>query len=102
MSNHSQIDNTIASWKIYFTSISEAILCFVLTTFCMGVYLIHHDNHWVLTALMIIFYLVCFGITIWRTIKKLSMAALMLVIPIAPLLILIIVVSMLPILEKFQ
>jgi len=102
MPDHSQMDNTIAPWKIYFTSISEAIICFVLTTFCMGIYLTHHDNHWGLTIAMAILYLICFGITIARTIQKLSLAALMLAIPIVPLFILIIVISMLPILDQFQ
>ncbi len=90
-------------WKMYLKLSSETVLTFYLATFCIGLFFIHRGANWVLQGIFISFLYAFIIIAIaTRLIQKLSAPALMLVIPIAPLLALITVVSLIPLLQLLQ
>lgn len=93
--------NVTVPWKSYLTITAESVLTFYLATFCIAFYFAQHGIEWILPSILVVMlYIFVIIACIKRVIEKLSMAALMLVIPIAPLLVLIMVVSLIPVLEK--
>lgn len=93
--------NITIPWKNYLTITAESLLTFYLATFCVAFYFKQHGIEWItLSILVIALYLFVIFACTKRVIEKLSMAALMLVIPIAPLIVLIMVVSLIPVLEN--
>ncbi len=93
---------SIVPWKHYIKITVESLLAFYVATFCVGMFFMHGGrHHYLLATLLIILYLFVIVICSKRVLEKLSLPALMLVIPIAPLIALIIVVTLIPILEYF-
>jgi membrane-associated HD superfamily phosphohydrolase len=88
-------------WKAYLTITVESLLSFYLATFSLAMYLKHRGENWIVGGVfLIILYLFVIFACGKRVIDKVSLAALMLIIPIAPLIALIMVVTLIPILEK--
>ena len=90
-------------WRRYCLAIAEAVLIFTLASFLLGLYIIHRGNSGTVTmVLCAIFYALAIGYTIYRMVRKFSIPALMLMVPIAPLVIMIIVVSLIHLLQFFR
>lgn len=88
-------------WKALITTTAECLLAFYLATFCVAVFFTHRGDSWLVPGLCLIFlYLFVIVACAKRIIEKLSIAAVMLIIPIAPLLGLILIISLIPVLEK--
>lgn len=89
-------------WKVIIRTTFESLLAFYVATFCMAMFFTHRGPNWVLPAIfLIILYIFVIITCASRIIKNLSMAMVMLIIPIAPLIALIIVVTLIPILQLF-
>lgn len=90
-------------WKKYLRIGLETMLAFYIATFCIGYVLITPNEHWVIFATtMAILYLITIIICIRRLIIHFPLAAMMLIIPIAPLFVLITVVTVMPLLQWTQ
>lgn len=96
-------DADITSWKAYTKTILGVFFVFALGTFSMAVYFTHLDGASViLSALLVVLYLGVIGMCIRKLVLTLSPAALMLLVPIAPLAILLLVVALLPIVQMLR
>lgn len=90
-------------WKRYTLAVTETIFTFTVATFLLGLYIMHYRNSSIfLTVLVALLYLAAVITSVTRMVRKFSLAANMLMIPIAPLLILVIVVSLVHLLEWFK
>ncbi len=90
-------------WAPYLIVTLETFSAFYLSTLAMAVYFTHGGLNWALASgLMVGLYVFVIGACIALLLKRLSSAALMLVIPIAPLLALGTVISLIPVLELFH
>jgi hypothetical protein len=93
----------IAPWKAYAKVTFESVASFYIASFCMAVFFVRQGSDSILLSIfMVALYLFIVGATVRRIVQKFAIAALMLIVPIAPLLVLIIFVTMIPILERFQ
>lgn len=102
MSTMNADDKTILPWRVYVGLTIQSVLSFYIATFCIAMYFLHHGREHVLLAIsQVLLYIFIIGVTAKRIAQHFSPAALMLTIPIAPLLALIFILSMLPILQKF-
>lgn len=91
------------SWKTFLLTTSESLLTFYLATFCFGMLIMHRSTDWMIDIIaMSILYVFIIVACSWRVFKKLSIATVMLIIPIAPFLALAIVISMIPVLQLFK
>lgn len=103
MSQKNAADESILPWKRYSIAVIEAVLAFYIATFCIVFFFLHRGENWALQGILMAF---CYALIIFicakRIVKTFSISALMLITPIAPLLALIIVVTMIPILEKLH
>lgn len=96
-------DNTFVPWKRYTFAVTEAVLVFTLASFLLGLFLLHRGDSSAMTlAIAGIGYAVVVGFSIYRMVRKFSLAAIMLMVPIAPLVILIILVSLIHLLQFFR
>ena len=92
--------NEIVPWKNYLIATAEIILIFCLATFSLGMYLIHGGMQPLYSFIaMVLLYVTILGLCIQRLATTFSIAALMLIIPIAPLIILLLMISLIPILQ---
>jgi hypothetical protein len=93
-------ETALVPWKFYLTITLESLLMFYLATFCVAMYFTHQGvNSIILSIFLVALYLfVIFGCA-QRVIKKLPVAALMLFIPLAPLIAIIILLSLVPVLQ---
>ncbi|HEX4044413.1 MAG TPA: hypothetical protein VHZ76_01940 [Gammaproteobacteria bacterium] len=92
-------ENSVA-WKPFLTILFESLLAFYLATFCLAMYFLYRPAHWLtLGIVMVLLYLFVIVFCAKRVFKKLPVAAIMLAIPIAPLLALFIIVSLIPVLQ---
>lgn len=90
-------------WKIFIVSTAESLLAFYLASFSLGMYFLHRPVNWFWTGLLLgLLYLLVIIICAKRVVEKLSIATVMLIIPLAPLIALIIIVTLIPVLEQFQ
>lgn len=97
---HSSNNNGFIPWKSYLITASETILSFYVATFCLALFFVHRgQSGWVSIALMGLLYVFVIILCAKLLINRLSIAALMLIIPVAPLLALIIVISLIPVLQ---
>jgi hypothetical protein len=88
-------------WKKYLKITIESIVAFYIASFCVGMYFTHRGNDWLFFGIILaILYLFVILVCAKRILEKLSMPALMLVIPICPLIALIVVVTLIPIIER--
>lgn len=102
MNEHKDQMGTVP-WKVFLKITLESLIAFYIATFCMAMYYIHRSEQWVITGLFLaLLYLFVIAVCAKRVIEKLSMATIMLIIPIAPLIALIIVISLIPLLQLFK
>lgn len=95
--------NTYVPWKRYTLAVAEAVFIFTLASFLLGLFILHRGDSGTATIVLIgIFYACVVGYSIYRMVRKFSLAALMLMVPIAPLVILFIVVSLIHLLQYFR
>jgi hypothetical protein len=93
----------IVPWRYYTKITIESVGSFYAASFCMAMFFIHQGkDSLALSLLMVSLYLFIIGATVRRIVQKFSIAALMLIVPIAPLLVMIIFVTMIPMLERLQ
>jgi len=89
-------------WKDYLTITFESLLTFYIATFCVAMYFIHRGPQWITNGIvLLLLYVFVIFVCARRIFKALPIAALMLVIPIAPFLVIVIVISLIPILQNF-
>lgn len=92
---------SIVPWKSYLSTTLETVVAFYTATLSLALFMTHHGPDWIPTAIiMVLLYISVIAMCIIRVIQKFSMAALMIIIPIAPLFALFGVVSLIPVLEK--
>lgn len=97
-----RIDSNPSHWKTYFYVLAQTWLAFFVASFCLAVYLRHMAGSWIITTVcMAVLYLGVLVACVKRTIDNLSIAALMLLIPIAPLLILLFAIGLLHLIQLF-
>jgi len=97
----SRADIPYVPWKRYTLAVSQAILVFTLASFLLGFYIMHPHSLAVSIAAGLL-YAVIVVYSIYRMVREFSLAAVMLMIPIAPLVVLIIVVSLVHLLQVFN
>lgn len=89
-------------WKFYLGLTLESLLCFYLATFSFAMFFKFRGSSdlsmMIILGVLYLFVIVCCGI---RLIKKLPLAALMLLIPIAPFIALALIMSLIPLLQIF-
>lgn len=95
----SRADIPYVPWKRYTLVVSQAILVFSIASFLLGYYLMHSDRQIMMTIAVALLYATTVIYSIYQMVRAFSLAAIMLMIPIAPLVILIIVVSLVHILQ---
>jgi hypothetical protein len=94
--------NAFVPWKRYILAVTETVITFTLASFLLGLYILHRGNSGILVNLLVgLVYAALVVFTIWRMVRKLSLQAIMLMIPIAPLVVLIIVVVLIHFLQYF-
>ncbi|MBX3709419.1 MAG: hypothetical protein KIT56_03605 [Gammaproteobacteria bacterium] len=87
-------------WKLYLSITIESLLTFYIATFCIAMYFIHRGTQWVtLSVVMGILYLFVIFTCAKRIFQALPVSALMLIIPLAPLIAIGMVISLIPILQ---
>jgi hypothetical protein len=90
-------------WKNYLTITTEVILMFCLSTFSLGMYVIHDGASFIYSLiLMILLYVLVVGLCVQRIAVRFSIAALMIIIPIVPLIVLMLIISLVPILQMLK
>jgi hypothetical protein len=98
-------DNELAApiqWQMPLFKIIKIMIAFSAITFFVGYFIYHPPVHWLLPAILLaIAYAVCFITGIYYLIKTLPVPVLMLLVPIAPLFVLIYVVSLIAFLQRF-
>lgn len=100
MTEHS---NEFVPWKRYTLAVTEAVVIFTLASFLLGLFILHRGDSGTVTMVLFgIFYACVVGYSIYRMARKFSLAAIMLMVPIAPLVILFIVVSLIHLLQYFK
>lgn len=87
-------------WKKYTLAVTEAILVFMWAGLVLGYYFIRVGNHSMpLTVVVCLLSAAAVGCSVYRMVRKFSLAANMLMIPIAPLIIFILVIALLQVFE---
>lgn len=98
-------DNELASpidWKMPLFIIIKTMIAFSAITFFVGYFIYHHSTPWIFQGGTVLFaYLFCLIMGIRHLIKTLPVPVLMLLVPIAPLFVLIYVVSLIAFLQRF-
>ena len=98
-----EINTSVVPWKLFLSTTLESLLAFYIATFCMAMYFTHRSGGWMAVGiLLVVLYLFVIFVCAKRVMEKLSLAIIMLIIPIAPLIALIIVVSLIPLLQWFH
>lgn len=92
---------TIVPWMRYLTTTLQTVFAFYLATIAFGIFITHPGSATLLSGLlMTCLYLAVIGLCIALIVQRFSLAALMIIVPVAPLLALFSVVSLIPLLEK--
>jgi membrane-associated HD superfamily phosphohydrolase len=102
-SNHDL--NDVASWKRYALTLAEVWVTFCVATFTIALFFsqLNSDVSTIILAVMLgILYIFVIVLCIKRLLDNLPIGALMLLVPIAPLAVLLLVVSLLPIIQKLR
>ena len=95
--------NSTIPWKKYIYAVSETSLTFLLASFCLGMYFTHQGYTSIpMSVILVALYLFVVAVSIQRMVKTFSIAAVMLMIPIAPLLVLIVAVALIHLLQWFR
>jgi hypothetical protein len=105
MKNDIQHEHDIIPWRQYSVTIAETWLAFCIATFSIGIYFSHLNDNittYFFGGLLIALYLFVLIVCIKRLVNRLALPALMLMVPIAPLAVLLLVVSLIPIIQLFR
>jgi hypothetical protein len=86
-------------WKRYIFAVSQAVIVFTLATFLLGYLAMHTQASAYILVPAAFIYLNTIAFSIFQMVKRFSLAAIMLMVPIVPLVILIIVVSLIHLLQ---
>lgn len=93
-------DVSMVPWKKYLTLTAESLLAFYIATFCLIMFFSHRGFDWLITSIfLVLLYLFVLFACAKRVFKKVSLPAMMIIVPIAPLIALILVVSLIPLIE---
>lgn len=88
-------------WLHYTLIVSKVFIAFSIATFCIGIYFTHlHGAALFITILMVGLYLTVIVSSILQIARSLPFAVVMLLIPIAPLFVLLLILSFLPIWQQ--
>ena len=91
-----------AHWKKYLWIIFKVMLGFILLTFILGYAIYHRPVNWLIPITMgSVVYLIAIILGIRHLIKTLPLAVLMLLIPIAPLFVLIYLITLMGFLQGY-
>lgn len=97
-----QKNDSLLPWKHYIYITIESLLSFYVATFCMAMFFMHKGINWITPGIILgCLYLFVIFACAKRIIEKLSLATVMLIIPLAPLIALMMVISLIPILQFF-
>jgi hypothetical protein len=95
-------ENSLIPWKLYVLVTIESLLTFYIATFCVAMFFTHRGTNWIIPGILLgVLYLFVIIASAKRLSEKLSLATIMLIIPLAPLIALICVVSLFPLLQIF-
>lgn len=103
MLNQHTNEATMLSWKHYGAAIAEVWIAFCIATFSAGMFFSHlHGSQMITNVFVLALYIAVVVLCIKRISEKLPISAIMLLIPIAPLCVLLLVVSLIPIIEQLN
>jgi hypothetical protein len=95
--------DSLIPWKHTISTTIESLLIFYIATFCMAMFLMHKGENWLIPGITLgLLYLFVIFACAKRVIEKLSLATIMLIIPLAPLIALIMIISLIPILQMLS
>lgn len=88
-------------WRVFIKITLESIGSFYVATFCLAVFFKYQGirSSLMLSALMIALYIFVLAANAFRVWQKLSIASLMLIIPIAPFIAMTLLISLIPVLQ---
>lgn len=85
----------------YMFTLIKTLIAFCIATFCVAMYFSHLGQHWLLPGIfLIVLYVFVLGLCIRNLTKHLNVAALMLITPIVPLAAMIVILLLVPVLQK--
>ncbi|MBA3660158.1 MAG: hypothetical protein H0W64_00340 [Gammaproteobacteria bacterium] len=91
------------SWNIFLKITVESLIAFYIATFCLAMVVTHRSDYFIFDIVfLVILYAFIIIVCGWRVGRNLSIATVMLIIPIAPFVALAIIVSMIPLLQLFK
>lgn len=93
--------NRYVPWKRYSIAVGQAVFIFSAAVFIVGYYLLHLKSSLAVTILLIAACVASVIYSIYRMVQEFTIVAVMLMIPIAPFIMLAIVVSMIHVLQLF-
>lgn len=97
-----QTSSHTISWRLYLTVTAETLLAFYIAIFSLIMTLTHRSGRFGLVdVIMIILFVAVIVMCALRIVSKLPLQALMIIIPVAPFLALVILLSLIPILQFF-
>lgn len=100
MENETNLNRGIAPWKRYIFTTLECLIAFYIATFCMALNFFKYGVSSPAASIMLgILYIYVIYLCVRLIVQRFSLAALMLIVPIAPLIALIMVVTLIPILQ---
>ena len=93
---------SLNEWKRSIFKIAKIALAFSVVSFFVGYFVYHPPTNWIMPAIVLfISYFLCIVAGVYYLIKSLPLPILMLLVPIAPLFILIYVVLLITFLQRF-
>lgn len=100
MNKQKESHREMLPWRLYTTVAIQSLILFYVATFLVALYFSSNGLASITkTVLTIACYLTIIGLILRKVVKKFSIAALMLIVPTAPLIAMIFLLTMLPILE---
>ena len=89
-------------WQQQMILCLQSVLAIYLATFCVSLFFMHHNEHWVMPAVLLgLAYAVVIVVSIKRLIQGLPMPVLMIAAPTVPLIILLLIITLFPIMRLF-
>ena len=88
-------------WQTYLRIILECLLSFILSSFCVAMYFTHPGGNFIPSGILLIgLFLFVIATCIYKLLKSLPIALLMLMIPLFPLVPLILILVFIPLIQK--
>jgi hypothetical protein len=96
-------DDELFPKKLYLGTLVECLVAFFAATFCVALFFSHLGGHWVIPGVILLaLYVFVLGICIRMIVKRLSVAAMMLITPIVPLVALLLIVMLISLLQHWN